>query len=404
MKELRELAPAALEAARSLREEWIRLTVELAGLESPSGDAEGLVRVLDLLAARLAAVGLASRRLPGDGGVGALLARPADRIRGRPCQLLVGHCDTVWPRGTLSWMPVVREEGLLRGPGVYDMKAGLAQIVVALEVAVRIGGSPEVTPVVLVVADEETGSHGARGPLRRLARIAERVWVLEPSLGPEGRLKTARKGVGHLRVRIHGRAAHAGLEPEEGISAVLELSHVIQRLFALNDPERGITVNVGTVEGGLRSNVVAADSAAEVDVRVLTAEDGRAVEAAIRGLEPTVPGVRLEVEGGIGRPPMERTPGNRRLWRLARELGAALGVKLEEATAGGGSDGNLTSPWAATLDGLGAVGRGAHAVHEQVDVERTLERVALLALLVLAPVLGEVPETARAEPALEAVP
>ncbi|HHH39351.1 MAG TPA: M20/M25/M40 family metallo-hydrolase, partial [Sedimenticola sp.] len=199
--------------------------------------------------------------------------------------------------------------------------------------------------------------------------------------------KTIYKGVGRFTITIRGRAAHAGLNPEQGASAILELSHVIQALYALNDPRRGISINVGTIDGGLRPNVIAPISTATVDVRVLTREDARAVEKSIRALEPVTPGVTLTVEGGIGRPPMERTPANRKLWHLARQLGRELGMELEEATAGGGSDGNYTSQYTATLDGLGAVGDGAHAAHEHVLLPPLPQRTALLAGLLLAPPL-----------------
>lgn len=385
MKALRRRAPDARAEAHGLEREWVELVSELARHESPSEDPEAQGPVLDLLGSRFEDLGLAVRRLPGRASGGQLLARPrGERPRG-PFQLLLGHCDTVWPRGTLRKMPVERDGAFLRGPGVYDMKAGLAQMVYALEILRRLEATPEMAPVVFINSDEEIGSPESRRYLRRLARVAQRVWVLEPSLGPEGRIKTARKGVGHFTVRIVGKASHAGLAPEEGASAIRELGHVLQELFALNDPERGISVNVGTVDGGLRSNVVAAESRAEVDVRVLTLEDGETVDVAIRSLRARTPGVRLEVSGGIGRPPLEPTPRNRRLWRLARELGAAMGLELQEGTAGGGSDGNFTSRYAATLDGLGAVGGGAHAAHEHVDVEPTLERTALLALLLQAP-------------------
>ncbi|RME35718.1 MAG: M20 family peptidase, partial [Gammaproteobacteria bacterium] len=242
-------------------------------------------------------------------------------------------------------------------------------------------------PVVLINTDEEVGSRESTRHIRRLARIADRCLVLEPSLGPEGRLKTARKGVGRFTITIRGRAAHAGLNPEEGASAILELSHVIQKLFALNDPERGVTVNVGMIDGGLRANVIAPTSEATVDVRVLQREDGERIERIIHGLRPETEGVTIEVRGGIGRPPMEPTEGNRRLWRLAREAGEVLGLELEEGIAGGGSDGNTTSLYAPTLDGLGPVGDGAHARHEHVRLEHLAERTALLAALLLAPPL-----------------
>ena len=212
--------------------------------------------------------------------------------------------------------------------------------------------------------------------------------MLEPSLGPAGWLKTARKGVGRYWIDVHGRAAHAGLAPEQGISAILELSHLVQQLFALNDPAVGTMVNVGQIDGGIRPNVVAPHSRAVVDVRVASLAEGERVDAAIRALRPKNPDVEVDVEGGIGRPPMERTPGNQALWHRARELGLALGLELDEGTAGGGSDGNFTSALAPTLDGLGAVGDGAHAAHEYIEVARMPERAALLAEILASPALS----------------
>jgi glutamate carboxypeptidase len=251
-----------------------------------------------------------------------------------------------------------------------------------------LGIAPMVTPVVLVNSDEEIGSRESARWIHLLARLASRVFVLEPALGRSGKLKTARKGVGKYKVRVRGKAAHAGLEPGAGASAIVELSHVVQRLHALNDAERGVTVNVGMIEGGLRSNVVAPEARAVVDVRVPTEADARRIEAAIDAIEAETPGTVVEITGGVGRPPMERTPRNAALWMLAAEAAAALGIQLDEGTAGGGSDGNLTSQYAATLDGLGAVGDGAHADHEYVEIDRLAERAALLALLLLAPPLG----------------
>ena len=206
---------------------------------------------------------------------------------------------------------------------------------------------------------------------------------MEPSLGPTGQLKTARKGVGRFVIKVAGQAAHAGLDPDKGISAILELSHVIQALFALNDPGRGITVNVGTIDGGMRPNVIAPESTAQVDVRVPTQSDAERIEKAIHALRPTVPGTKLQISGRIGRPPLERTPGNRKLWQRALEAADAMGIEIDEGAAGGGSDGNWTSLFTPTLDGMGAVGDGARALTEHVIVEKMPERAALLACMLL---------------------
>lgn len=356
--------------------------------ESPSREPAAQAAVQALLAAELERLGYHVRRHPGRESGGFLTAAPGERPRKRPIQILVGHSDTVWPLGTLASRPVAAADGRMRGPGIFDMKGGLVQMVFALE-ALREAGEPlAVTPVVLVNSDEEIGSPDSRSVVRRLARAADRVLVLEPAMGRRGWLKNARKGVGQFDVRVSGRAAHAGLEPAKGVSAILELSRLVQRLDALNDPERGITVNVGTIDGGVRPNVVAPEARALVDVRVATLEQGREIEQKIRALEPQARGARVEITGGVDLPPMEKTPGNRALWRLARTAGRELGLELEARTAGGGSDGNTASRYAPTLDGLGAVGGGAHAVHEFVRLDRLAERAALLALLVAAPPLG----------------
>ena len=376
-----------LDYLRDRREELVDFLEQLARTESPSASRTAQQPAFALLATALAALRFEARHLTGRASGGQLYARPRDRGRTQPIQLLLGHIDTVWPVGTLENMPVQREENRLRGPGVYDMKGGLTQIVFALRALRELDLDVPVTPVVFVNSDEEIGSRESSRYIRRLARIANRAYVLEPSLGPDGRLKTARKGIGRFTVTVKGRAAHAGLNPEAGASAILELSHQIQRLFALNDPVAGVTVNVGMIDGGIGPNVVAPESRAVIDVRIPTHEAARRVEQAIRGLTPVTPGVSLKIEGAIGRPPMERTPAGQNLWNVAQTIGLELGLSLEQAAAGGGSDGNTTSQYTATLDGLGPVGDGAHAHHEFVVVDKLLERTALLTLLLLEPPL-----------------
>ncbi len=378
----------AAELLRYLREQrsaFVAFLETLTRCESPSNTPAAQAPLRDLLAATFDELDFDTTRLSGRRSGGHVFGRSRGRRGGAPVQLLLGHFDTVWPLGTLERMPFAVDDDTVRGPGVYDMKGGITQIVFALRALRELGRRPAVAPLVFLNSDEEIGSPESRRHIVRLARNADRVLVLEPSLGPGGKLKTTRKAVGRFTVTVHGKAAHAGLEPGSGASAILEMAHVIQTLFALNDPARGITVNVGTVDGGLRPNVVAPLSTAAVDVRVQTQADAESVEAAIKGLAPTTPGVRIEVEGRIGRPALEATPRNRALWRLAERLGRDVGLALDEGLAGGGSDGNLTSPYAATLDGLGAVGDGAHAQHEFLFIDKTLERTALLALLLLAP-------------------
>lgn len=367
--------------------EMIGLLTALAELESPSHVPQSQQPILTLLGRALHEQGFKVRHLPGRASGGQLLAVPPWRRKGQPWQILLGHCDTVWPLGTLLTMPVEQRGNRLHGPGVYDMKAGLVQAIFATKAIQTLGIEPQVAPVFFVNSDEEIGSHESADPIRRLARRADRAFVMEPSLEPGGKLKTARKGVGKFTVRVFGRAAHAGLSPQDGASAILELAHVVHRLFALNDHERGITVNVGTIDGGLRPNVIAPESKAEVDVRVATVADARAIEQAIHALQPSTPGTRLEITGSVARPPMEPTPGNQRLWNLAQQAAQELGIEIEQGTAGGGSDGNFTSQLTPTLDGLGAVGDGAHAVTEFADTTQMPFRSALLARLILEPPL-----------------
>jgi len=380
-----EVAQDVRDYLRERRPVMVDLLRALVEIETPSTEPDTQKPALDLLAERLRALGFAVRRLPGRTSGGHLYARPADRERGAPVQLLLGHVDTVWPLGTLARMPFGVRDGRARGPGVYDMKAGLVQIVAALEALDALGLDPPATPVVLINSDEEIGSAESERWIVQLARAADRAFVLEPSLGPEGRLKTTRKGVGRFVAAVRGRGSHAGLAPEEGTSAILELSHVVQSLHALSDPAAGISVNVGMIEGGQRANVVAPEARAIVDVRVPTHEDARRIEKAILGIESVTPGATVEITGSVGRPPLEPTPRNRRLWARAVEAGDLLGLDLVEGTAGGGSDGNTTSLYTATLDGLGAVGDGAHADHEFIELDHFDERAALLALLLLAP-------------------
>jgi glutamate carboxypeptidase len=362
----------------------ISLLQELVEAESPSAHPECHDSVRRILSGALMDVGYLVKEPGMPGGTRHIFARPAQRRRDRGNQLLVGHFDTVWPIGTIEKRPFRVNGNTIRGPGVFDMKGGLAQIVLALRTIRELHLEPPLTPVLLVNADEEIGSRTSSSYIRMLARRSARAFVLEPAMGAEGDIKTERKGIGRFTVTVYGKAAHAGLDPEGGASAILELSHVIQTLFALNDPDKGITVNVGTVDGGIQPNVIAPHSTAVVDVRVPTVESGQAIERTIHGIKPTTPGVRLHIEGRIGRPSMEATPRNMALWQQAKALGGDLGLDLRPARAGGGSDGNTTSQYTATIDGLGPVGDGAHAEHEYLHIDKTLERAALLTLLLLS--------------------
>lgn len=263
------------------------------------------------------------------------------------------------------------------------MKAGLTQIIVALRMIRKLGLDPAVTPVVLVNSDEEIGSPESGKHIRRVAKRAVRALIPEPGMGPEGKLKTIRKGWSRYTVKVTGKAAHAGLDPRAGASAILELSHLIQTLHGMTDLDAGVTVNVGVISGGTRSNVIAPSASAEVDVRVMTMDRAEELRERIRGLTASVSGTSVQILEGGAVPPLEGTPRNRALWEAVRAAGLELGLTLEEETAGGGSDGNTTSQYTATLDGLGAVGDGAHAPHEFIFVGKLVERCALLARILL---------------------
>ncbi len=384
-------APATAQPSTLTLQSWIRrrraaMVDELATLvqlESPSFVPESCEPVFDHIAEALAALGYRSQRIPGETTAGALVALPQDHTLDRPAQLVVGHVDTVWPLGTLARMPFRVEDGIAHGPGVFDMKAGLVQLLWALRALDAHGMSPKVSPLIFLNADEEIASPDSTPWLEALAPLAQRALVLEPSCGHHGHLKTARKGVAHYRITAHGRRAHAGLEPERGVHALLEMSHVVQALCALADPTRGITVNPGVIQGGTRRNVVPEACTLEVEARAPTAEAAADVDAAIRALQPTVPGARLTVTGRFTKVPMEPTPRNQALWHRAHAHGEALGLALHDCAVGGASDGNTTSLSCATLDGLGAVGGGAHAIGEHVRVDTMPDRAALLAMLLL---------------------
>ncbi|MDG1875540.1 MAG: M20 family metallopeptidase [Mariniblastus sp.] len=376
-----------LEILRRRQSEMMELLTSMVKAESPSHDFESQIPVQEMISESLTDCDFEVKKFQANDAGGQLLALPKKRVKGQPVQMMLGHCDTVWPIGTLEKMPIHLTDGKLHGPGVYDMKAGLVQAIFAVKAIRELGETPSVTPYFFINSDEEIGSAKSKQNIFRLAKASDRVFVMEPGLGPTGKLKTARKGVGRFTVKVIGKASHAGLAPEQGVSAILELSHVVQALFALNNPEKGITVNVGTIDGGMRPNVVAPEASAVVDVRVVTHEDAREIEQAIEGLRPVVPGTRLEITGRVGRPPMEKTPGNQRIWEHAQEAADEMEISIEDGLAGGGSDGNFTSLHCPTLDGMGAVGDGAHALTEFVFVDKMPERAALLARLLLLPEL-----------------
>jgi glutamate carboxypeptidase len=296
--------------------------------------------------------------------------------------LLLGHFDTVHDLGTLQEMPWRHHQGRLYGPGVFDMKAGIVQMMFALWALRENAGELPRPVTVFLVSDEEEGSGSSRRITERLAKRCAAVLVCEPS-GPGGALKTARKGVGGFTLRVTGHAAHSGLDFEKGHSAILELAGQVRALSGLTDLKRGITLNVGVIRGGTRTNVVAAEAIAEVDLRVARKSDGAVMERKVRQLRAVNPKCTLHIEGGINRPPLERTKHVAALFELARKLGRELGFELNEIAVGGGSDGNFTADIGIpTLDGLGAVGDGAHAAREHVIASELPRRAALLAGLI----------------------
>jgi glutamate carboxypeptidase len=295
--------------------------------------------------------------------------------------LVLGHYDTVYSSGTLSKMPFRVTGGKAYGPGVFDMKAGIVQALFALKALQETQAPLTRRLVFLWTSDEEIGSESSRELIEAEARRSDAVFVLEPALGPRGLIKTARKGVGEAELIVHGRASHAGLAPQEGINAIHELARQLARIQEWNDPRHGVTVNADVIEGGTRVNVIAERARAVLDLRALRVADTRRLERRLHALSPILPGARLEIRGGFNRAPLERK-FSAALFAKAKRLAAQMGLALEECTAGGGSDGNLTAALGvATLDGLGAVGHGAHSADEHILIHTMPVRSALLAAL-----------------------
>ena len=357
---------------------WVvETTTALARFESPTSDKLAVDRCGAELVTRLTDIGAEVVPTPNDGAGDHLRAT----FGGGPSQLLMlGHFDTVWPVGQIDRMPIVEENGRLSGPGVYDMKAGIAIAMLAIRALQSQEALPRQRIVVLLTSDEECGSRTSRALIEQEARRSNAVLVLEPSL-LGGALKTGRKGSGEFRLDVRGVAAHAGIEPEKGASAIHELARQIVALEALR--ASGISVNVGLVEGGSRPNVVAEKARCVIDVRVSSAGERARVEDVLHNLTPALPGTFVQVSGAFSRPPLERTEAGVRLYQIAREVASELGYELGEGSTGGGSDGNFTAALGVpTLDGLGAVGAGAHALYEYVEVGELPWRAALVAGLV----------------------
>jgi glutamate carboxypeptidase len=366
LKTMAEFEPVLMDRIRGLVE-----------IESPSDDKAAVDRCGTAVEEMAAAVGGRAKRHRQREFGDVLEVRFGPR-RGSPL-LLLGHLDTVWPMGTLKTMPFRIGQGRAWGPGVLDMKAGVAMALTAIE---ALGNLPR-PAILLLVSDEEVGSTASRAITEKLARECAAVFVLEPAQGLKGAYKTARKGVGNYTVGVTGVASHAGVDFERGHSAIHELAWQLEQVRGFTELERGLTVNAGVIRGGTRTNVVAAEAEAEIDVRIARMKDAARIERKFRGLRARDRGCVLKVTGGMNRPPMERSAGTVALYRRAATLARTMGFELAEAATGGGSDGNFTAALGVpTLDGMGAVGEGAHASNESVLLKDLMPRTALLAEMI----------------------
>ncbi len=381
MSELRPVMPILLGEARKREKQMVRLLGEFVRCESPSHDKAAADHLGRLVAREWRRRGAKVTQIRAADRGNHLRAELGPEKKGHSGQILVlGHLDTVYPLGTIENMPFRVRAGRAWGPGSFDMKAGLVLALFAVD-ALRAAGVPLRQRVVFLwTSDEEIGSETSRKTIESEARRSDAVLVLEPAFGREGRLKTSRKGVGSAELTVIGRSAHAGIEPEKGVNAVHELALQIARLMNWNDERRGITLQATVIGGGTASNVVPARASAQVDIRVARKSDARALARKFRGVKPILKGARVDVRVGPMRPPLERSAGVRRLFHHAQALMRQIGRNLGEAITGGGSDGNFTAALGVpTLDGLGAVGDGAHSLNEHVLIRALPERAALLA-------------------------
>jgi glutamate carboxypeptidase len=367
---------ALLAGARRKEKDLLGLTQQLVKAESPTDQKSAVDGCVELAAKRAKDLG-GRVKLHKQKSFGDILEIRFGSKAASQRSMLLGHLDTVWPLGTLRSMPNKLSGGRLWGPGTLDMKAGVAMAFIALELLLEAGElSHEV--VLLLNSDEEVGSPVSRPITEDIARQCDAVYVLEPAQGLA--YKTARKGTGDWRIDVKGVAAHAGVDFAKGASAIRELARVVESASSWTDLKRGLTVSVGTAGGGSKTNVIPAEAWAEVDVRIARKADGARIERKFKSLKAVDKRCSLTVTGGINRPPMERTRGTVTLFKRAQGLAAGLGLSLEEASTGGASDGNFTSALGIpTLDGMGAVGEGAHAVHESILIEHLAPRTALLA-------------------------
>ena len=354
----------------------IRSWVEI---ESPSTDAEAVNRMVSLVEVDLDGAGLETERVAGRDSFGDHLLARTPWNTNEPGIMVLGHLDTVWSMGTLDLRPFRVEDGKAYGPGIYDMKGGAYLICEAIKTIMRSGEQPPLPISVLLVSDEEVGSPTSREVIEEEAKRAKYVLVFEPARPPHGAAVTTRSGWGRFRIRVRGRAAHAGSDHQIGRSAIAEVARLIVKIESMTDYERGVTFNVGTVQGGTRPNVVPEQAEADIDLRFSNPQEADELEQAVLGLKSEGEGIKVEVFGGINRPPFERSEAGMALFERAKSIAANVGVDLKETWAGGVSDGNFAAALGVpTLDGLGVVGAGAHAETEHIVVDRLAERADFL--------------------------
>ena len=374
--------PAWADRLRYLSEhqnQMVRTIRELVEIESPSDNKQAVDRIATFLARMFEALGGRTQLHRSNDFGDSLQIDFAGDAKSKPV-LLLGHYDTVYPMGTLAKMPCKIDNGRLRGPGVLDMKSGIALMLQAIEALQAWHGKLPRPVTVFLVSDEEVGSYSSRKITEALAKESAGVLVLEPAAGLRGAVKTARKGVGEYTLRVKGVAAHAGLDPGKGHSAILELARQITVIAKMNNLRQGLSVNPGVIQGGTRTNVIAAEASAAIDVRIKRAKQAAGIDRKLRSLKPFDKHCKLEITGNINRLPMERTAGVAALYQKARDVAHQVGWKLEEAAVGGGSDGNFTAGLGIpTLDGMGGVGEGAHAIHEFIVISELPRRALLLA-------------------------
>ncbi len=363
------------------KDEFVSLVEALVSIETPPSHPDHQVELIQLLIKQLREIDFYTRHLAGNNSGGQLYARPTNRKHGAPNQLLIGHCDTAWPLETLERMPFSFRQGTITGPGSYDMKTGIAMMLMALKTLKHFNIQPSLTPVVFIYSDEIAGTPESRPTIERLARYADRAFILEPSKEKSGEIFTSSMGFGNFHIRIRNNSSSTDFMSESGNGAMLELSQAVQRFYDLNDPDRDIYIEVSEIDDGMRSNILTGEHQANVQVRLGNPDDISFIEERAYEIESTTSGVDISIEGGIYRPPMLQNERNYQLWSKVERLADRLGIPLNHSRREKASVATITNPYTATIDGLGPVGLGAFSYRESVDLDRTLERCALLTLL-----------------------